>query len=161
MFILRLILVSLTLISLSCTSTTKTGSITNKSSSYSDTIRASFNNETMWWVYTDSVKIDMNNSANTFFKNWTADTSGFEFRQPYIKFFTDGNNGSKFLTGMKRTDVIQLMGKPNRQNSGEGYITVVEYYMEWGCGNPEYDCCWLTIFFDDGDKVKEVSVACT
>jgi hypothetical protein len=132
-----------------------------RSSFKADTMKATFENKTIWWVYTDSTTIDLNTEAKSFFQNWAADSTGFELRHLYIHFFTDSNNGSKFLTGMRKENVVQLMGKPDFQISREGLVTVVEYYMEWGCGNPEYDCCWLTISFDDLDRVKEVGVSCS
>jgi hypothetical protein len=145
----------------SCKSTSKSDADHHQSSLKSDITWATFANKTMWWVYIDSSTMSLNDESKTFFQNWTADSSGFGFRQPYIQFFTDGNNGSKFLTGIRKKDILELMGKPDRQNSGKGYITVVNYFMESGCGNPEYDCSWLTIYFDKNDRATDVSVACT
>lgn len=143
-----------------CSCNTKSTIVRPNNSFNPDTVRASIDGQKIWWFYDEHKNLQMNDPTKEFFENWREDTSGYEYRGKFIPFFGAVGEGIHFLNGLRKTDIIKYMGPSDRKNSGEGYMTVT-YNMEWGCGNPEYDCCWLSIYFDVKNVVTEVSVGCT
>ncbi|HTL82676.1 MAG TPA: hypothetical protein VL651_13275 [Bacteroidia bacterium] len=126
----------------------------------SDTVKQKIDGKMMWRCYDANGTLHMNDELAEFFREWRADSSALssEFRKIHCEPL---NMKANILTGMRKTDIEKYMGKPNQHHESSDGSSTFSYNVESGCYNPEFDCCWLEIFFDKNGMVTETIESCT
>lgn len=120
-----------------------------------DTSLRFFQDQNLSWQYDSQGNMKMSGEMMLFCMNWKKDTIDYSFRNKYIQAL----NGSSFFNEMQKNDLIFLMGFDKIHRSAENEI--ITYNMEWGCKNPEFDCCWIEFYLDEKGCVSFTSVMCS
>jgi hypothetical protein len=121
-----------------------------------DTVKHELNGKTYSRIYDKNGQLSFNNELAEFFNNWKKDSNNLDgFRRSYTKALSQE---IYFFTGIKKPDIIKYMGPGNAKKNNPH---VIRYNLEPSCGNPEYDCCWMELYFDENQLVQFSSIVCT